>query len=149
VLWLIDRDGPDAAIAHLSHYDYGQETTDAAMEHGYVYDAPPTHALDKETARGEYAIIHNPDLRHVALYRRHDIAPADRLDAEPVNRAGLGAGAASGGLAADGAAAAAAGALGSRAAGRAAKKPPVKPDGASWFAHPGVEAVKRDRGLGM
>ncbi|MDN5896882.1 MAG: hypothetical protein L0H93_23030, partial [Nocardioides sp.] len=64
VLWLIDRDGPDAAIEHLARWDHGQETTDAAMENGYVYDTPPTSALDKETVSGEYTLISNPDLGH-------------------------------------------------------------------------------------
>lgn len=42
VLDLIDRDGSDAAIEYLRGWDYGDETTDAALENGYVYDEPPT-----------------------------------------------------------------------------------------------------------
>ncbi len=41
VLDLIDRDGTDAGIEHLQGFDYGEETTDAALENGYVYDEPP------------------------------------------------------------------------------------------------------------
>src|SRR5699024_1591450 len=80
VLWLIDRDGPEAAIDHLSGYDHGAETTDAAMENGYVYDTPPTSALDKQATAGEYALSCNPDMGHIGLYRRHQVHPADRLD---------------------------------------------------------------------
>lgn len=31
VLDMIDRDGPDAAMAYLKNWDYGEEATDAAM----------------------------------------------------------------------------------------------------------------------
>ncbi|MBU8577600.1 hypothetical protein [Brevibacterium luteolum] len=143
VLWLIDRDGPDAAIDHLRGYDYGSESTDAAMEHGYVYDNPPVHALDKEAVSGAYTMIYNPDLGHVALYRQHPIPPEDRLPAEPPaptptapSRAAVAGGGPARGPAVSGAGAAA----------RAGKRAPA-PGG--WFAHPGVAAVKRDRGLGL
>ena len=69
VMRLIDRDGPDAAIEHLAHWDYGEETTDAAMENGYVYDAVPTGMLDTETVSGEYTLTSNPAMGHVGLYR--------------------------------------------------------------------------------
>lgn len=117
------------------------------MENGYVYDTPPTSALDREHAAGDYTMIHNPDLRHVALYRRHEVAAADRIDPDarsqgiggPATRAGVVTGA---------------GAVVARALGaRSGKRP--DPDqivtstrGKSWFAHPGIEAVKHDRGLG-
>mgnify|MGYP001618110513 CR=1 FL=1 len=47
VLDVIDRDGTAAAIEHLKGWDYGQETTQAALENGYVYEEPPTGALDR------------------------------------------------------------------------------------------------------
>lgn len=173
VLWLIDRDGPDAAIEHLAGYDYGAETTDAAMENGYVYDTPPVAALDKEATSGEYTMTYNPDMGHVGLYRRHPIPPEDSLDAEtpapaptaPAQGAGGVAGGAAGAEAAMGAGAAtgAAAALSRRATGprdpvarghqrpahTAKGEPPMPETDGSWFAHPGVAAVKRDRGLGL
>ncbi|NJE67128.1 hypothetical protein EZE58_09570 [Brevibacterium sp. LS14] len=158
VLWLIDCDGPDAAIEHLAGFDYGEETTDAAMLNGYVYDTPPTGALDKEARTGEYTLTYNPDLGHVALYRHHQIAPEDSLDTDtpaPTMDPDMGSagGAASAGTAmgAAGAAAAALSDRGVRATGReagsAAGRGPVSEG--SWFEHPGVAAVKRDRGLGL
>lgn len=158
VLWLIDRDGPDAAIEHLAGFDYGDETTDAAMANGHVHDAPPTGPLDKEASAGEYTLTYNPDLGHVALYRHHQIAYEDSLDAEtPTRPAGAETTRSTGGAASmlgtAGAGAAGFSARGQRAAGpgretgSAAKRGP-EADG-SWFAHPGVEAVKRERGLGL
>lgn len=47
VIDLISRDGPAAGIEHLKQWDYGQETTDAALENGYVYDTPPGGDLDR------------------------------------------------------------------------------------------------------
>ncbi len=82
VLTLIDRDGPDAAVAHLAQWDYGQETTDAALVNGYVYDSPPVGALDRTGAVAEYTLTYNPTLGHVSLLRAHD-APSDPTLAEP------------------------------------------------------------------
>lgn len=163
VLWLIDRDGPDAAIEHLAGFDYGEETTGAAMANGYVYDAPPTGALDKQATSGEYTLTYNPDLGHVGLYRHHQVAFEDSLDAETATRsAGPDATRSAGGAApaasAMGAGAGAAVAKALTARGARAAGPDRDPGStvkrgpkteASWFAHPGVEAVKRDRGLGL
>ncbi|MBE8146695.1 hypothetical protein IOD13_11940 [Brevibacterium casei] len=131
VLWLIDCDGPDAAIEHLAGFDYGEETTDAAMLNGYVYDTPPTGALDKEARTGEYTLTYNPDLGHVALYRHHQIAPEDSLDTDtpaPTMDPDMGSagGAASAGTAmgAAGAAAAALSDRGVRATGQKRAVPP-------------------------
>lgn len=41
VLDIIDRDGADAAIEHLAEYDFGEETTQAALENGYVVVPDP------------------------------------------------------------------------------------------------------------
>ena len=38
VLGLIDAQGTDAAIEHLTGYDYGDETVEAAIANGHVYD---------------------------------------------------------------------------------------------------------------
>lgn len=75
VLDLIDRDGTDAAIEHLAGHDYGAETTQAALENGYVYDEPPTGALDKVGTRDVYTLTYNPSLGHVSLLREHDALP--------------------------------------------------------------------------
>lgn len=82
VLDLIDRDGPDAAIEHLRNWDYGDETTDAALENGYVYDEPPTGQLDRVITDGDYALTYNPFMGHVSLLRSHPAAMADPALAE-------------------------------------------------------------------
>lgn len=154
VLWLIDRDGAEAAIDHLAGYDYGQETTDAAMENGYVYDTPPASALDKEAVQDDYTLIHNPDMGHVGLYRRHQVHPADRIDTttDKALATGLGGGGVAAGAAA-GSGAAAGAAMAGKAFGHRATSQQMKSQAAaktqpsSWFAHPGVEAVKQERGI--
>ncbi|WP_218681861.1 MULTISPECIES: hypothetical protein [Microbacterium] len=69
VLALVDRDGTDAAIEHLSGFDMGDETTQAALINGYVYDEPPTGPLDRAATRGEYTLTYNHDHGHVSLLR--------------------------------------------------------------------------------
>lgn len=85
VLDLIDEDGAQAGITHLSQWDTGQETTDAAMENGYVYDQPPAAEGDKLITEGDYTISYNQQMGHVALYRSIP-APEDPLPAEPAPR---------------------------------------------------------------
>ncbi|MDN5759786.1 MAG: hypothetical protein L0H59_14885 [Tomitella sp.] len=80
VLDLIDRDGADSAITHLAQWDFGDETTDAALENGYVYDAPPTGALDRVVTEGDYALTYNPAMGHVSLLRQHTVPPELALD---------------------------------------------------------------------
>lgn len=76
VLDLIDRDGTETAIAHLSGYDYGEETTQAALENGYVYDdQPPTGSTDRTVQDSGYALTYNHALGHVGLYREFDTPP--------------------------------------------------------------------------
>lgn len=75
VLTLIDREGTDAAIAHLAEWDYGQETTDAALVNGYVYDTPPLGALDRTATAAGYMLTYNATLEHVGLLRAHDSTP--------------------------------------------------------------------------
>ena len=80
VLDLIDRNGAEAAIAHLSGYDYGEETTQAALENGYVYDdQPPTGSTDQTVQDGRYALTYNHGLGHVGLYREFDTPPDPAL----------------------------------------------------------------------
>lgn len=80
VLDLIDRDGTDTAIEHLQGFDYGEETTDAALENGYVYDEPPTGALDRVVVDGEYALTYNHTFGHVSLLRAHTAPPDPALE---------------------------------------------------------------------
>lgn len=82
VLEMLTRDGTDAAIAHLAQWDYGDETTQAALENGYVYDAPPLGALDRSTAAGMYTLTFNPFLGHVSLLREEPL-PNTTVAEEP------------------------------------------------------------------
>ncbi len=86
VLDLIDRDGTDAAIEHLAQWDYGDETTDAALENGYVYDdQPPASGTDQSVTAEGYAVTYNHALGHVGLYRQFDTPPdLALLDDPPV-----------------------------------------------------------------
>lgn len=85
VLDLIDEAGAQAGITHLAQWDTGQETTDTAMENGYVYDQPPAAEGDKLITEGDYTISYNQQMGHVALYRSIP-APEDPLPAEPSPR---------------------------------------------------------------
>ena len=72
-LELVDRFGAPFAIRHLARYDHGDETTEAALIDGYVYDAIPTCPTDhvaQEPASG-YALTFNPTLHYVSLLRRY------------------------------------------------------------------------------
>ncbi|WP_087014635.1 hypothetical protein [Leucobacter sp. 7(1)] len=71
VLAIIDRDGTNAAIEHLAAFDMGEETTQAALVNGYVYDEPPTGPLDRVIEQGGYALTYNHDHGHVSLLRTH------------------------------------------------------------------------------
>lgn len=79
VLDVIDRDGADAAIAQLAGYDYGEETTQAALENGYAYDTPPVGPLDRTVTEGEYTLTYNADLGHVSLLRAYTPPPESEL----------------------------------------------------------------------
>ncbi|WP_420330078.1 hypothetical protein [Ornithinimicrobium murale] len=84
LLDLIDRDGADAAIEHLKGWDYGDETTDAALENGYVYDdQPPASGTDRTLTSSEYAVTYNHALAHVGLYRQFDTPPDPALRVDP------------------------------------------------------------------
>lgn len=79
VLDIIEREGTDAAIEHLIGYDFGEETTQAALENGYVYDQPPIGALDRTATRDVYTLTYSPFLGHVSLLRTHDAIPDPAL----------------------------------------------------------------------
>lgn len=137
VLDLIDRDGTDAAIEQLKSYDYGDETTQAALENGHVYDEPPTGALDRAVIdEAGYALTYNTFAGYVSLLRQHNIAPQDALDESEVVSVQDAIGASQRPSAPDPTAATAI----PKASARR------EPD-ASWFEHPGVAAVQRSRGL--
>lgn len=90
VLNAIDRDGPDAAIEHLARWDYGQETTDAALENGYVYDTkPPASGTDRTVTAAGYAVTYNHALGHVGLYRQLDTPPDSALLDNPIAPASI------------------------------------------------------------
>ncbi|WP_053385957.1 hypothetical protein [Leucobacter japonicus] len=72
---LIDRGGIDEAILELSGYDVGDETVDAALENGYVYDEAPIGQLDRVATFDAYTLVYNHSHQHVALYRAKDILP--------------------------------------------------------------------------
>lgn len=127
VLDIIDRDGTDAAIDHLAGYDVGEETTHAALENGYVYDQPPTGALDRTATKDDYTLTYSPFLGHVSLLRTHDTTPDPTLrhavtpDPAPVRRTV------------------------DREPARAGRRA----EGTDWFARrPGASASQR-RGLGL
>lgn len=79
VLDLIARRGTDAAIEHLAGFDYGDETTQAALENGYVYDELPRGTLDRVATKDAYTLTYSPFLGHVSLLREHDVLPDPAL----------------------------------------------------------------------
>lgn len=136
VLEMIDRDGVRAGIRHLEQWDFGDETTGAAMENGHVYDETPRTELDREVDDGEYRLTYSAAAGHVALYRRHTIPVPDEVDIELLERAPVTPGLS--GLA--------------RNAGDltpAPLSPGTQPTTAPWFKHPGIAQLKRERGLGL
>lgn len=87
VLGHISRDGTDAAIEHLAGFDQGEETIRAALENGYVYDTPPTTALDQTATRDAYTLTYNPVHSHVSLFREYLNQPGPALlDSPPPAR---------------------------------------------------------------
>ena len=138
VLDVIDRDGTPAAIEHLAGYDYGEETTQAALENGYVYDEPPTGALDRVvTGEDGYTLTYNPFAGHGSLLREYT-PPADVLEDAAVVQARE--------------------AIAGIGAPKHEPEPALKqattersrraPDPA-WFEHRGVATVKQSRGLSL
>ncbi|MGO3153465.1 MAG: hypothetical protein ACTIJJ_12735 [Galactobacter sp.] len=81
VLDLIETEGTDTVIAHLKLWDFGDETTDAALENGYAYDTPPAGPLDRSVTEGEYTLTYNPHLGHVSLLRA--FTPPPESEPEP------------------------------------------------------------------
>lgn len=86
VLAIIDRDGTNAAIEHLAGFDMGEETTQAALVNGYVYNQIPIGNLDRIVTHGEYTMTYNHDHGHIALLRTDLTPPEPEPDAHPVAR---------------------------------------------------------------
>jgi hypothetical protein len=85
VLRMIYRSGAGAAIAHLQSLDYGDETTDAALTNGYVYDRIPAGSTDQtvEDARSPYALTYSAQFRYVSLLRRYATESGSELASTP------------------------------------------------------------------
>lgn len=81
VLDLIDKSGVEAGIEHLMQWDFGDETTDAALVNGYVYDSVPAGVADRvaESDNGDYALCYSVTHGYVSLLRRR----SEALDVEP------------------------------------------------------------------
>src|SRR3546814_14061418 len=82
VLEMIDADGALAGLNHLKYWDYGDETTSAALENGYVYDAPPSGPLEYELHDGDYLLAYSHAFAPVALYRLHAVDTVAHLPDE-------------------------------------------------------------------
>ena len=67
------------AVDYLAQWDYGEETTQAALENGYVYDEPGEGTNDRVMMSGDYALVVNPQAGYVSLLRRHPLMPKDVL----------------------------------------------------------------------
>lgn len=76
---LIEAGSADAAIKELAGYDFGDETVDAALENGYVYDSAPIASLDRVATLDAYTLVYNHDHRHITLYRAEDSLPSPVL----------------------------------------------------------------------
>ncbi len=74
VLDMIDRNGPEAAIHQLSQSDYGDETRDAALDNGYVYDEVPESPTDRVVHDNDsgYALTYNRQFGYVSHLRHFD-----------------------------------------------------------------------------
>lgn len=75
VLDKIETDGITAGFEYLAAWDYGDETTQAAIANGHVYDTPPTGALDWTAEHDDYLLVGNRHLGHVSLLRKTVLEP--------------------------------------------------------------------------
>ena len=66
---LLDSHGWDALIDRLIDWDYGQETEDAAVVNGDIYDGLPKYRGEQRVSSGEYTAVVDWPYNYVALYR--------------------------------------------------------------------------------
>ena len=85
VIGMIDLRGAIAAIEHLQQWDYGDETIDAALTNGYVYDRIPAGRTDRiiEDDGSPYALTYSKQFGYVSLLRRHPVDPEPNLVRTP------------------------------------------------------------------
>ena len=122
------------AVDYLAQRDYGDETTRAALENGYVYDERGQGTNDRGALSGDYALTVNPHVGYVSLLRRYVESEAERPDAEQVGQAPVQPGPE---LLVS---------YSSPGAPKRADLPSPKRDG-SWFEPVKITAVKQSRGL--
>jgi hypothetical protein len=81
MLGMIDLMGAIAAIEHLQQWDYGDETIDAALTNGYVYDRIPAGRTDRiiEDDGSPYALTYSKQFGYVSLLRRFPEEPEPNL----------------------------------------------------------------------
>ncbi len=123
------------AVDYLAQWDYGDETTQAALENGYVYDEPGEGTNDQVAISGDYALVVNPHLGYVSLLRRYTEPDTETQGAELAGPSPMRHGPEL---------------LVSYSSPGAPKRAdvPSKPDG-SWFESTKIAAVKQARGLGL
>ncbi|HOB58341.1 MAG TPA: hypothetical protein PKG61_11890 [Rhodoglobus sp.] len=122
------------AVDYLAQWDYGEETTQAALENGYVYDEPGEGTNDRVMMSGDYAMVVNPHVGYVSLLRRHPEpdASAEAIDEPSPTRDGPEL-------------------LVSYSSPGAPKRRdvPSPRQGRSWFEPAKITAVRESRGLGL
>ncbi|WFF32367.1 hypothetical protein FAM19024_001824 [Propionibacterium freudenreichii] len=124
------------AVDFLAQWDYGDETTQAALENGYVYDEPGDATNDQVAISGDYALVVNPHLGYVSLLRRYTEPGAEAQEAEQAGPSPM----------RDGPELLVS--YSSPGAPERADLPTAKRDG-SWFEPAKIAAVKQARGLGL
>ncbi len=122
------------AVDYLAQWDYGEETSQAALENGYVYDEPGQGTNDRVMMSGDYALVVNPHIGYVSLLRRHPNpgTSTEGIDGRSPSQDGPEL-------------------LVSYSSPGAPKRrdlPPVK-QGRSWFEPAKITAVRESRGLGL
>ena len=122
------------AVDYLAQWDYGEETTQAALENGYVYDDPGQGTNDRVMMSGDYALVVNPHVGYVSLLRRHPErdASAEAIDEPSPTRDGPEL-------------------LVSYSSPGASERRdvPTSKQGRSWFEPAKITAVRESRGLGL
>ncbi|MFC7580775.1 hypothetical protein ACFQ23_07885 [Schaalia naturae] len=122
------------AVDFLVQWDYGDETTQAALENGYVYDEPSQGTNDRVALSGDYALVVNPHVGYVSLLRRYTEPEAETQAAKPVGISPVQAGPE---LLVS---------YSSPGVPERAELPAAKRDG-SWFEPAKITAAKQSRGL--